>query len=176
MFSTYKSDTRPPYLLGLLGFVPLVGAFVGVGLILYGLIKYNDRKLVLIGVACVLFTVLAYGSLVIISKSINFHEGYVPIAKEQLNSLAKNVEFYKIQKGEYPDSLAQLTKEDKMLFIYDPVQKPDSKQPNFRYKKVGKNYYLFSAGVDGVANTGDDIYPVPPVMKSGKAGLLIPGI
>jgi hypothetical protein len=175
MFSSYNRDARPPYLLGLLGFVPLVGAFVGVALILYGLIKYHDRKLVLIGVACVLFTVFAYASLGIFSRSEDFQKRFVSISKDELNGLVKNVEFYKVQHGQYPDSLEELTKEDKMIFIYDPVQKIHSKQPNFRYKKSGDNYYLFSAGVDGMDNTSDDIYPVPPVMKTGKTGLLIPG-
>ena len=34
-----KVANKPPYLLGLLGFIPLVGFFVGIGLTLYGLIK-----------------------------------------------------------------------------------------------------------------------------------------
>ena len=45
-----KEVSKPPYLLGLLGFIPLVGFFVGIGLTLYGLIKYKNRKLVIIGV------------------------------------------------------------------------------------------------------------------------------
>ena len=59
-----KEVSKPPYLLGLLGFIPLVGFFVGIGLTLYGLIKYKNRKLVIIGVFCMLFTVFVYSFMI----------------------------------------------------------------------------------------------------------------
>jgi hypothetical protein len=57
------TKSKPPYLLGLLCLIPLVGAFVGLGLLLYGLIKYKDKWLSIIGAAGILLTVLVYGSL-----------------------------------------------------------------------------------------------------------------
>ncbi len=55
--------TKPPYLLGVLGLIPLVGFFVGVALILYGIFKYRDKKLIIIGGSCMLFTVAVYSTL-----------------------------------------------------------------------------------------------------------------
>ena len=39
---------------GFLGLIPLIGAFIGVGLILLGTFKYKNKKLALIGVAAVI--------------------------------------------------------------------------------------------------------------------------
>ena len=57
------AQSKPPYLLGLLGFIPLVGAFVGMGLFLYGLIKYKDKWLMLIGIGGIAFSVVIYSTL-----------------------------------------------------------------------------------------------------------------
>lgn len=48
------------YRRGWLGLIPLIGAVVGIGLICLGIFKYRDRKLTLIGVSAVLFTVIFY--------------------------------------------------------------------------------------------------------------------
>jgi hypothetical protein len=50
---------------GFLGLIPLIGVFVGIGLILLGAIKYRNKKLVLIGFAALVPTVLMYGSLIL---------------------------------------------------------------------------------------------------------------
>jgi len=39
---------RPPYLIGLLCLIPFIGAFVGLGLILYGIFEYKDKCLIFI--------------------------------------------------------------------------------------------------------------------------------
>jgi hypothetical protein len=75
----------------------LVGTFVGLGLLLYGLIKYKDKWLSIIGAIGILFTVLVYGSLFYDMKNASiFKKGFVDISEMQLNSLAKNIEFYKL--------------------------------------------------------------------------------
>ena len=43
-----------------------------------------------------------------------FKKGFVDISEMQLNSLAKNIEFYKLQHGQYPDTLQQLLDDDKL--------------------------------------------------------------
>jgi hypothetical protein len=55
--NSYHNNTRPPYLLGLLGFIPLVGAFVGLGLMFYGIFEYKSKALTGIGLAGILFTI-----------------------------------------------------------------------------------------------------------------------
>lgn len=42
--------TTPPYKLGYLGLFPFVGFFTGIGLTLYGIFRYKDRKLTAIGI------------------------------------------------------------------------------------------------------------------------------
>lgn len=42
--------TTPPYKLGYLGLFPFVGFFIGIGLTLYGIFRYKDRKLTAIGI------------------------------------------------------------------------------------------------------------------------------
>lgn len=76
-----KEMNKPPYLLGLLGFIPLVGFFVGIGLTLYGLIKYKDKKLIIIGVLCMVFTVFVYSFMYFgIEKSSKVRESWAELS------------------------------------------------------------------------------------------------
>lgn len=60
-----------------LGLIPLIGVFVGIGLILLGAIKYRNKKLVLIGFAALVPTILIYGSLIFCKDSDDqTHEQY----------------------------------------------------------------------------------------------------
>ncbi len=161
--STYasKEASKPPYLLGLLGFIPLVGFFVGIGLTLYGLIKYKDKKLIIIGVFCMLFTVFVYSFMIFgIEKLDIAKEGNVKMTQFQINGLIKDVEFYKLENGSYPDSLKQLETNEGFVNIQDPVKGLKAREKDvFIYKNLGDKYLLFSVGLDGKPNTKDDIYP-----------------
>jgi hypothetical protein len=154
--------SKPPYLLGLLGLIPLVGFFIGVGLLLYGIIKYKDKKLIIIGIVCMLFTVLVYSSLFYIGFKSDFgKKAWVTHSQIQLNSLLKNVEFYKLENGYYPDSLVELQKKDKFAMILDPLQLASGNHNMyFNYRNLDSTYLLFSSGVDGIPNTKDDLFPV----------------
>ena len=156
-----KEVSKPPYLLGLLGFIPLVGFFVGISLTLYGLIKYKDKKLVIIGVLCMLFTVFLYSFMIFgIEKLDIAKEGNVKMTQLQINGLIKDIEFYKLENGSYPDSLKQLESEERFVFIQDPVKGTKAREKDvFIYKNLGDKYLLFSVGLDGKPNTKDDIYP-----------------
>ena len=82
---------------------------------MYGLIKYKDKWLSIIGAIGILFTVLVCGSLFYAMKNASiFKKGFVDISQMQLNSLTKNIEFYKLQHGQYPHSLQQLLDDDKL--------------------------------------------------------------
>jgi hypothetical protein len=92
--------TTPPYKLGLLGIIPLVGFLVGLALTLYGIFRYKDRKLTAIGITCMLFTVLVYSAL----NYVTFHTDIGKVNKEKmaqtrLNSLVGDIEYYKSQNG-----------------------------------------------------------------------------
>jgi hypothetical protein len=167
-------NSKPPYLLGLLCFIPLVGAFVGLGLLLYGLIRYKDKWLCIIGASGIAFTVIVYSSLFYATK----HSGvikdlFVELSQTQMNSLVKNIEFYKLQHGQYPDSLKQLEKDDKLAPTADPIQlNQQRKNANFNYERVGDKYILFSSGEDGIPNTKDDFFPQIQISDSSKIGLI----
>ena len=38
------NESKPPYLIGILGLIPLVGFFVGIVLIILGITKYKNKK------------------------------------------------------------------------------------------------------------------------------------
>src|SRR5205809_6843783 len=115
---TFQTKPKPPYLLGLLCLIPLIGGFVGLGLLLYGLIKYKDKWLTIIGAFGILWTIIIYSSLFYGMKHASiFKQGFGDISQMQLNSLVKNIEFYKLQHGQYPDSLEQLLNDDKLAPI-----------------------------------------------------------
>ena len=157
---THKKS-RPPYWLGLLGLIPLVGFFVGIGLTLYGIFKYKDKILIIIGVVCMIFTVVVYSSLYYVGFKSDFgKKGWEQHAQMQLNSLIKEIEFYKIQHGAYPDTITQLEKENHFVFISDPTQSTqDRENVYYNYKNLGDKYLLFSSGTDGIPNSDDDIFP-----------------
>ena len=171
-----ERGSRPPYLLGLLCFIPLVGAFVGFGLLMYGIFKYKDKWLIIIGAAGIAFTVFVYSSLYMLQFNPDIRSGFATISQTQINSLIGNIEFYKLKHGEYPDSLAQIQAENQTAWIDDPLQFPgtggsDSKRSTkFNYQKIGMHYYLFSSGIDGIPHTKDDIYPEVTASDSVKFG------
>lgn len=162
---------RPPYSLGWLGLIPLVGGIVGVALILYGLLKYKDRKLVFIGLAGILFTVAVYGSLFYMTKFDFMRADFAKADIIVLNSLIKDIEFYKIQNGDYPDRLEQLDVNGAIVNYYDPLlSNPENNK--FNYYRLGKHYTVFSSGIDEKPNTADDIYPTIEI-DTNKIGLVI---
>lgn len=112
----------------------------------------QKRSLILIGVLVLLFGSLYY--------FFNFSDSQNKLNKEHsqiiLNSLVAEIEYYKIENGQYPDSLNQLINIDKFIFIVDPLQ--SKANTNFNYKKVGETYLLFSSGKDQAENTQDDLY------------------
>ena len=164
----------PPYLIGLLGFIPLIGAFVGFALILYGIFKYKDKWLVTIGFGGIAFTIFVYSFMFYnVQFGAETRKGFAQISKSEVTSLIGNIEFYKLKHGAYPDSLEQIEAENQMAWINDPLQVTgdnDKKSTKFNYQKVGDHYYLFSSGIDRIPNTKDDIYPEIAPSDSVKFG------
>lgn len=166
--------SKPPYLLGLLCLIPFVGGFVGLGLLLYGLLKYKDKWLAIIGAFGILFTVGIYSFLFyyMINGELS-KKGFTEISQMQLNNLVKNIEFYKMQHGQYPERLQELQTDDKFAPINDPIQLTRFRQNLcYNYEKVGDKYLLFSSGLDGKPNTNDDLFPEIFVTDTSKIGLI----
>jgi hypothetical protein len=102
-----------------------------------------------------------------------FKQGFADISQMELNKLVKYVEFYKLQHGEYPESLQQLLNDDKMAPINDAAQGMSIKRDSYyNYKRVGGKYVLFSSGQDGIAGTKDDLFPQIMISDSSKIGLI----
>ena len=161
---------------GFLGLIPLIGAFVGIGLVLLGVFKYRSKTLVLIGIATMIPTVLIYGSMYFYTISASGKNNLAAFCKPEMDQLVKNIEFYKKEYKVYPDSLKQLEKDQKFLFIVDPIQSAtDNKYGiNYIYKNEGIRYVLFSMGVDGIPYTEDDIFPSSKYFDSTITGLIRP--
>jgi hypothetical protein len=96
------------------------------------------------------------------------------IAQTQINDLVKNIEFYKMQNGSYPDSLQQVVDKNSFTSIADVSQdtKVGETMPLYHYKKLGNKYLLFSPGLDGKLNTKDDIYPTLSNPDTSKLGFI----
>jgi len=173
--SSVKSFTPPYFLFVILCIIPLIGAFVGVLLIIWGLFKYKDQKLVVIGTFGITITILVYSFLFYqVRYSDHTKRGFAKISQNTINTVMKDVEFYKLQHGIYPDSLPQICDHKSISFIIDPLQivKGKKRRSYFYYQKVGLQYRLFSAGLDGIPNTRDDIYPQVKPSDANKFGLI----
>lgn len=144
-----ENKQKPPYLLGLLCLIPLIGAFVGIGLLLYGIIRYKDKALIAIGAFGILFTVAIYSWLFYaMGHNPFFRNRFRDLAQMELNGLIKDIEFYKLKNGSYPDSLPQVREIDTLAFIVDPLK---------------------------LSRMGKDLYPQVDIPDSSKIGLIKPG-
>jgi hypothetical protein len=174
--STHRYEkNKPPYLLGLLCLLPLIGALVGIALIFYGIFRYKDKFLIAIGSFGIIFTICIYFFLFQNLKyGSEATKSFAKISQKELNNLVKHVEFYKLQNNKYPDSLEQL-EPDGTFLIQDPllIRKMDKTiKTDFQYKRIGDKYTLFSVGIDGIPNTADDIYPDIFNADTTKFGLI----
>ena len=96
---TEPSSGRHLYGRGWLGLIPLIGFFVGVGLLVLGIVRYRDKKLIWIGAAAMSFSIVLYGSLFIYLNSDANRRSFAPVSRQLLDDLVKNIEFYKLQNG-----------------------------------------------------------------------------
>jgi len=161
-----KTDNKPSYYLGLIGLIPIFGAIFGLVLIILGIVKYKDKKFVLIGALGIALSFVIYFPLY---QAANNPELTIIVTKKKLKSLVKDIEYFKLINGKYPDSLKQISKK---YIIYDPLHFQSEKMQTFGYKKIGDNYILFSTGIDGIPNTDDDIFPEISKNQVGKIGLI----
>jgi hypothetical protein len=160
--TTNTKSAKHLYRRGWLGFIPLIGGFVGIGLMILGAFKYRDRKLIIIGSADLFFTVAIYSSMFYyFMYSDAAAKGFAQTSQMFLNGLVKELEFYKLKNGSYPDNLEQLPRNEDMFSIYDPLlaRRPGTKDTKYNYRKTGDSYILFSSGIDRIPDTKDDIYP-----------------
>ena len=159
---------RLPFVFGGLSFIPLLGVPFGLIAAIWGMVKWNKggKLLVLIGLAGIAVTPLAYGTL----SHYAFDEiggvydkGRSNIAKAQLTSIAQAIETYKVQNGKYPKSLEALKAslpENSFVSLYDPTLINSAEGKLYYYKLINKgSYHIRAYGRDGILNTDDDVLP-----------------
>lgn len=151
------------YWLGLLGIIPNVGLISGGILAIMGFIR-KDLKLGLIGAAGVLFTPLFWLLFThFTSNSDAVIQDKIQFTKDRLNAVVKDIELYKVINGQYPDRLADVRNQNKLLSdheLFTDFQPFKKISPaTFYYVKNESGFILKSFGPDRVIDTEDDIYP-----------------
>jgi len=160
------------YWWGLLCLIPGIGAIAGLVLLVRGLVEFKDTILSLIGATGILISIYFFSTK--FKDLDNKFDAMLPtMAQSRLNTLMKEIEFYKIQNGHYPQELEEIETNTEVN-LSDPLQLENGENSNrlFNYKNLGEKYYLFSSGIDRLPNTADDIYPKVSVTDSSKFGLL----
>jgi len=159
------------YYLSFLCLFPGFGTIFGIVLIFYTYSKFHNKQLLALLLAT---SVGGIGIGYLISSTLKHEFMYGEeagnmisrFAVDDLDFIAKKLELYKSVHGSYPDSLAQLKKENRGLNIADPLLTRNPKAHkflNYFYEKKGDTYILFSSGVDGIPYTSDDLFPRKPL-------------
>jgi hypothetical protein len=183
-------DQKPlgcaPYAIGGASFIPLLGVPFGLVAIVWGLVKLKQGgwKVAILGAMGICFTVVLYSTLIyqgFVKRGGIYDELRGQMAEQMLVAVVKEIEFYKVQNGKYPESLKDVEPKGKpqgFVSIYDPSQMRlgNKELKLFHYALVngGANYHLLSVGADGVPYTEDDVYPVLDESQLKSIGYLKP--
>ena len=172
MKPTQKNRAKKYYWYGIFTIIPIFGLILGILLLRKGIIL-RDRILCVIGVLGILLTGAFFVGALYYSKYSDIGKAQrIELARYSLNQVMRDVEFYKLQFGHYPDSLRELKFVDATVFIMDPLSQKrlfSRKLDYLNYKKIDSSRYtLFSSGIDQIPHTADDVYPfIPDPEKSG---------
>ena len=167
------------YIISALSLIPLLGAFVGLTILILGITYFKNRILIVIGSIGILITIGIYGSLFYfgtIQRGGVCDEMTESLTAYSLETLVKEIELYKIRNEHYPDNLIQVTKNGYNQLHIDPIlQKISSKNESkeFYYKLESDGYLLFSVGFDKIPFTNDDIYPSLEQNEIEKYGYMV---
>src|ERR1051326_2011198 len=140
------------YAWGLLGLIPNFGVVAGIILFYKGLFTYNNKKLIWIGAADVLLTILFWT----VMNTYFMGDANTKLAEYGLNDLVKEIEFYKVKNGTYPGDLNDLSKRQSNKPTFDPFNNGNY---TYHYIATRNKYSLFSVGPDKKPGSGDDIFP-----------------
>ncbi len=168
------------FILAAMSFIPLIGVFIGIICIVMAVMgkKSNAKWIGGLGLAGIMFSVVLYGTL--FYKMFNddeFTDLFQQQAVSSMTSLVRHIEYYKLQNGAYPESMAalreELTEGDMVLTMDVSAGFHVEGQPRDYYYEVvndGSNYLLFGAGKDATPFTEDDIFPMIDQEKDRNIG------
>lgn len=92
--------------------------------------------MLIVGLAGMLFTVFLFlGLFYYVRHSPSGVKNTVELVKLQLDQVVKDLEFYKLQKGSYPDRLVELMQPGSLSPIVDPFKHHEKSNYHFNYKK-----------------------------------------
>jgi len=171
-----KNRDKKYYWYSIFTVIPIIGLIVGILLFRKGILIKN-WIVSFIGLFGILITAGFFVGGLYYSKYSNVGKAQrVELTQYSLNQVMRDIEFYKLQFGYYPDSLQQLKLVDITVFIMDPLSQKgvfSKKLDYLNYKKIDSSHYtLFSSGLDQIPHTSDDVYPFVPNSNPGQSGLL----
>jgi hypothetical protein len=182
-----------PFVLAGLSFIPLIGVLFGLIVIVWGLATRHrgGGRLALIGAGGIAFTVIIYGALFyfgVARRGGAYDELREQLAQSNLNSAVKTIEFYRLSKGSYPESLDEicpsgppspsksLEKSFDCAMLIDPrilAGRSMLSVERFFYKKIdADHYYLRGVAPDGKPFSPGALAPQVSV-DATKLGLVI---
>ena len=172
-----------PYVIGGVSFIPGIGIIFGIVAIIWGLVtkKLGGKKLAIIGVCGIGFSVILFGSLFyfgFVQRGGVYDDLRAQLSKSTITSLVQAIEFYKVQNGQYPESLEVLRKslaENSIVLVFDPTHVQIGGEPRYYHYELKdeSHYYLLGVGPDEKPYTSDDVLPNVEVRKDSRIGLLI---
>lgn len=172
-----------PFVIGGMSFIPLIGVGLGVIAIIWGLVtrKAGGKTLAIVGACGILFTIVLYSALFYfgaVKRDGVYDELRLKLSESLLTSLVSSIEFYKLQHGQYPESLEALQKslpKNSTVSVFDPTDvKIGGKPRYYYYERIdADHYYLLGVGRDGQPFTDDDLVPTIEITPHSKVGLVI---
>ncbi|HEY5038815.1 MAG TPA: DUF255 domain-containing protein [bacterium] len=166
------------YLIGFLSLVPFVGVMAALISIILGLIKIRQGGwklflLAFLGMGVTGGAGYYYYYEMFVTREGIMGQAWEKITVDGLTQTVKNIEFYKMEHGQYPKALTDLPSDAKKN-IYDMEAMHgnlhDLKLFLYDVQLDGQTYYLFSRGPDGEAFTADDLFPRLDPEASSKFG------
>jgi hypothetical protein len=174
MTTDNQKNSRFPFVLAILSFIPYLGFILAPPLIVWGFFtkKKCGRIVTSIGMAGLLTSWLIAISLsyFVGLRQDNFHlDKHV---KYILPDIVKTVEYFKIYEGIYPVSLDMFTPEKAQG---DEIRLDQETRDRLYYEvsEGGHHYFLRGIGPDNKPFTADDIAPTIDPSSPGRVGLLI---
>lgn len=177
-----KKHGTGAFVLAGFSFVPIVGVLPGGLCVVNAMVsrRENSNILGMLGTAGIVLTIFLAG--VVIPKMVNseqFVKGLEPHARSTMTTLVRHIEYYKLQYGEYPESIKALRddlKEGEMVYSFD-ISAPTTlgmTAREFHYELIndGRNYVLLGVGMDATPYTDDDVFPLIDAKKDIRIGWL----
>ena len=153
-----------PKWLHVLSFIPNIGMLYGLIILILGIVNKN-KSTIIWGIVGILFTPIFWITVLVAIDASGFNsQSNILFTKNNLNEMVKDLEYYRVKNGSFPDSLGQLRNQNN--FFDDSDLSSENifhwklKSQRLYYKKINDTSYILQAkGKDTILNTEDDIFP-----------------